>query len=58
MRAGRVPGRWASLAVLSLFTSLGFCMAGYLAMVERQRRYDRALAPADEVADPAASSTA
>jgi len=54
--------------VMSLFTSLGFCMAGYLAFVERQRRYDRAVPPdADAAADasprsrpvgPSASSTA
>ena len=54
-RGIRVP--WGFF-VMSLFTSLGFCMAGYLAMVERQRRYDRALAPAAEAVDPAASSTA
>jgi len=38
-RGIRVP--WGFF-VMSLFTSLGFCMAGYLAMVERQRRYDAA----------------
>ena len=48
--------------VMSLFTSFAFSMAAYLAVVERQVRYDRAsAAPArDEVPLPAptASSTA
>ena len=52
-RGIRVP--WGFF-VMSLFTSLGFCMAGYLAFVERQRRYDRAVPPEADVA--AASSTA
>ena len=56
-RGIRVP--WGFF-VMSLFTSLGFCMAGYLAFVERQRRYDRAFPPAAEAGAPdaAASSTA
>jgi len=55
-RGIRVP--WGFF-VMSLFTSLGFCMAAYLAFVERQRRYDRAFSPAaDAGVDPAASSTA
>jgi Terpene cyclase DEP1 len=55
-RGIRVP--WGFF-VMSLFTSLGFSMAGYLAFVERQRRYNRAFpaAPVDAI-DPAASSTA
>jgi len=49
--------------VMSLFTSFGFSMAAYLAVVERQTRHDRAMAatPAQvEPAgfDPASSSTA
>jgi hypothetical protein len=49
--------------VMSLFTSFGFSMAAYLAVVERQVRYDRAVgaapvAAADPALDPAASSTA
>src|SRR5262245_55534293 len=46
--------------VMSLFTSFAFSMAAYLAVVERQVRYDRASAPArdeEPVRDPAASST-
>jgi len=56
-RGIRVP--WGFF-LMSLFTSLGFCMAAYLAFVERQRRYDRALPPAAGVdaPDAAASSTA
>jgi hypothetical protein len=55
----RVP--WGFF-VMSLFTSLGFCMAGYLAVVERQRRYARAF-PSEagedqEPPEPTASSTA
>jgi SNF family Na+-dependent transporter len=41
--------------VMSLFTSFAFAMAFYLAFVERQIRYSRAVAPAPA---PAASSTA
>jgi len=49
--------------VMSLFTSFGFSMAAYLAVVERQIRHDRALATTpvqveDPALDPAASSTA
>lgn len=44
--------------VMSLFTSFGFAMAAYLAVAERQVRYNRAV-PASVAADePAASSTA
>lgn len=41
--------------VMSLFTSLGFSVAAYLVVVERQVRYDRAF-PA--TVEPTASSTA
>lgn len=49
--------------VMSLFTSFAFSMAAYLAVVERQVRYERAAGadPArrdDPLPDPAASSTA
>ncbi len=57
-RGIRVP--WGFF-VMSLFTSLGFSMAAYLAVVERQVRFDRAFPPVAQprvVADPAASSTA
>ena len=63
-----VDGRRRGIAVpwgffvMSLFTSFAFSMAAYLAVVERQVRYDRAfprpLAAADPGAEPAASSTA
>jgi hypothetical protein len=47
--------------VMSLFTSFAFSMAAYLAVVERQVRYDRASATPDRaeepVRSPAASST-
>ncbi|MCU1352254.1 MAG: hypothetical protein JWM05_1463 [Acidimicrobiales bacterium] len=56
-RGIRVP--WGFF-VMSLFTSFAFSMAAYLAVVERQVRYDRGgRPPAPSVADqPAASSTA
>ena len=58
-RGIRVP--WGFF-VMSLFTSFAFAMAAYLAVVERQVRYDGAFPAAPEaarpVADPAASSTA
>jgi Terpene cyclase DEP1 len=57
-RGIRVP--WGFF-VISLFTSFGFAMAAYLAVVERQIRYTRAFPPAPDAvpaADPAASSTA
>ena len=47
--------------VMSLFTSFAFSMAAYLAVVERQVRYDRTLPPVDATdpaGAPAASSTA
>jgi len=53
-RGIRVP--WGFF-VMSLFTSLGFSMAVYLAVVERQVRYTRAF-PTETVAEPAPSSTA
>jgi hypothetical protein len=56
-RGIRVP--WMFF-VMSLFTSLGFCMGGYLAFVERQRRYNRAFPSTGtpDAPDAAASSTA
>jgi hypothetical protein len=58
-RGIRVP--WGFF-VMSLFTSFAFSMAAYLAVVERQVRYDRAFPPppaaTDPAAAPAASSTA
>lgn len=51
-RGIRVP--WGFF-VMSLFTSLGFSMAAYLIVVERQVRYDRAF---PEAGDSASSSTA
>ena len=57
-RGIRVP--WGFF-VMSLFTSFAFSMAAYLAVVERQVRFDRAIptpGAADDVAQPAASSTA
>lgn len=51
----RVP--WGFF-VMSLFTSFAFAMAAYLAVVERQVRYDRAFPPALPTADPAAASAA
>jgi hypothetical protein len=59
-RGIRVP--WGFF-VMSLFTSFAFAMAAYLAVVERQVRYDRAFpaspeAAADPDGAPAASSTA
>ena len=44
-RGIRVP--WGFF-VMSLFTSFAFAMAAYLAVVERQVRYDRAFPPAPE----------
>jgi len=59
-RGIRVP--WGFF-VMSLFTSFGFSMAAYLAVVERQVRYDAAVAAGavrveEPARDPAASSTA
>ncbi len=57
-RGIRVP--WGFF-VMSLFTSLGFSVAAYLAVVERQIRYDKAYPPQPQpraVVDPTASSTA
>ena len=44
---GRRRGlRWAWIFfVMSLFTSLAFSVAFFLAFMERQRRYNRSLAP-------------
>jgi hypothetical protein len=53
-RGIRVP--WGFF-VMSLFTSFAFSMAAYLAVVERQVRYDRAF-PRPLVPEPAASGTA
>ena len=58
-RGIRVP--WGFF-VMSLFTSFAFAMAAYLAVVERQVRYDRAVPVEPDATDPAgapaASSTA
>ena len=58
-RGIRVP--WGFF-VMSLFTSFAFAMAAYLAVVERQVRYDRVVPVEPDATDPAgapaASSTA
>jgi hypothetical protein len=59
-----VDGRRRGIAVpwgffvMSLFTSFAFSMAAYLAVVERQVRYDRAFPPARAPADATARATA
>jgi hypothetical protein len=57
VEGGRRGLRWAWIFfVMSLFTSLAFSVALFLAFMERQLRYNRALAPVDEGASKASST--
>jgi len=48
VEGGRRGLRWAWIFfVMSLFTSLAFAMAFFLAFMERQRRYNRSLVPSN-----------
>ncbi len=48
VEGGRRGLRWAWIFfVMSLFTSLAFAMAFFLAFMERQRRYNRVLVPSN-----------
>ncbi len=48
VEGGRRGLRWAWIFfVMSLFTSLAFAMAFFLAFMERQRRYNRELVPSN-----------
>jgi hypothetical protein len=57
VEGGRRGLRWAWIFfVMSLFTSLAFSVALFLAFMERQLRYNRALAPVDDGASKASST--
>jgi hypothetical protein len=57
VEGGRRGLRWAWIFfVMSLFTSLAFAVALFLALMERQLRYNRSLAPADDGASKASST--
>jgi hypothetical protein len=57
VEGGRRGLRWAWIFfVMSLFTSLAFSIALFLAFMERQLRYNRALTPVDDGASKASST--